>query len=87
MRRAFMCLMLAPLWAIACAPTPTEDLEAAREAVLQANIDFAQATAMSDAEGNRDVTRGRYVTVWRKQADGSWKVALDLGNTEPDGQE
>ena len=23
--------------------------------------------------------QGKYVTVWRKQADGSWKVAVDLG--------
>lgn len=24
--------------------------------------------------------QGRYITVWRKQADGSWKVWADLGN-------
>lgn len=24
--------------------------------------------------------QGRYVTIWRKQADGSWKVVMDLGN-------
>ncbi len=23
---------------------------------------------------------GRYVTIWRKQTDGSWKVVMDLGN-------
>jgi ketosteroid isomerase-like protein len=28
-----------------------------------------------DVEG-----RGRYVTIWRLQADGSWKVVMDLGN-------
>lgn len=24
--------------------------------------------------------RGRYLTVWRKQPDGGWKVVADLGN-------
>ena len=26
---------------------------------------------------------GKYATVWKKQADGSWKVVLDLGNVDP----
>ena len=33
--------------------------------------------------GERLVEKGKYVTIWRKQADGSWKVVLDGGN--PDG--
>ena len=32
-----------------------------------------------DANGNPIVTGGRYITVWRKQADGAWKVVLDAG--------
>jgi ketosteroid isomerase-like protein len=36
-----------------------------------------------DAAGNPVTTTGRYITVWRKQADGSWKVALDAGANEP----
>ncbi len=32
-----------------------------------------------DANGNPIVTGGRYITVWRKQPDGSWKVVLDAG--------
>ena len=27
--------------------------------------------------------RGEYLTVWRKQADGSWKVVFDTGSTLP----
>jgi len=27
--------------------------------------------------------RGTYVTIWRKQADGAWKVVLDVGNADP----
>jgi ketosteroid isomerase-like protein len=33
-----------------------------------------------DKDGNQHVERGKYTTVWKKQADGSWKVALDMGN-------
>ena len=32
-----------------------------------------------DANGNPIVTSGRYITMWRKEPDGSWKVALDAG--------
>lgn len=34
-------------------------------------------------DGSAGVTSGRYMTVWKKQADGSWKVALDASNNEP----
>ncbi|TMB25266.1 MAG: DUF4440 domain-containing protein [Deltaproteobacteria bacterium] len=27
--------------------------------------------------------RGKYITIWRKQADGTWKVSADLGNQGP----
>jgi len=36
-----------------------------------------------DAAGNPVTTTGRYLTIWRKQADGSWKVVLDAGANEP----
>jgi ketosteroid isomerase-like protein len=36
-----------------------------------------------DANGNPVVTSGRYITMWRKEADGSWKVVLDAGANEP----
>jgi ketosteroid isomerase-like protein len=32
-----------------------------------------------DANGNPVLTSGRYITVWRKNADGKWKVVLDAG--------
>lgn len=157
MKRAAVCLVLASMWPLACAPTPVLDLEAEREAVLQADRDFAEAVAergveawvsyfaedgvmltttgevrghvairelmtpafespgfalswtpafaevseggdlaytfgtyertVTDAEGTLGTTRGRYVTIWRKQTDGTWKVVFDMGNTEPEGQE
>lgn len=36
-----------------------------------------------DANGNPVTTSGRYITIWKKQSDGSWKVALDAGANEP----
>jgi ketosteroid isomerase-like protein len=32
-------------------------------------------------DGNPVVDSGKYMTVWKKQADGSWKVAVDMFNT------
>ncbi len=33
--------------------------------------------------GGEPLARGSYVTIWRKQADGSWRVVLDVGNNDP----
>jgi ketosteroid isomerase-like protein len=32
-----------------------------------------------DSNGNAVMTSGRYITMWRKGADGNWKVVLDAG--------
>jgi ketosteroid isomerase-like protein len=36
-----------------------------------------------DSRGNPVLTSGRYITMWRKEPDGSWKVILDAGSNEP----
>jgi ketosteroid isomerase-like protein len=36
-----------------------------------------------DANGKVTERLGQYLTVWRKQADGSWKVVFDTGSTLP----
>jgi ketosteroid isomerase-like protein len=36
----------------------------------------------SDPAGKTIPDKGKYVTVWKKQADGSWKVVLDIFNTD-----
>lgn len=33
--------------------------------------------------GGTPERRGTYVTIWRRQTDGSWKVILDVGNPDP----
>jgi ketosteroid isomerase-like protein len=35
------------------------------------------------ADGKPVVETGTYVTIWRRQADGSWKVVLDGGAPDP----
>ena len=36
-----------------------------------------------DASGNPVTIKGRYMTIWRKEANGEWKVVLDAGANEP----
>ena len=38
-----------------------------------------------DSHGNPVLTSGRYMTMWRKEPDGNWKVVLDAGSNEPAG--
>jgi len=37
----------------------------------------------SRVNASAPVRHGSYVTVWRKQGDGTWKVMLDIGNADP----
>ncbi len=39
--------------------------------------------ASKDHNGNPVKSTGRYMTIWKKLPDGSWKVALDSSNDEP----
>jgi ketosteroid isomerase-like protein len=36
-----------------------------------------------DKDGKPVVEYGKYATVWKKQKDGNWKVAMDMGNASP----
>jgi len=36
-----------------------------------------------DKDGKPTVEYGKYVSIWKKQKDGSWKVAMDMGNSSP----
>lgn len=37
-----------------------------------------------DGDGNAYEAHGKYVNVWRKNAEGQWRVLVDMGNTNPD---
>lgn len=38
--------------------------------------------SFKDASGKPVSDKGKYLTVWKKQADGSWKVLFDMFNTD-----
>jgi ketosteroid isomerase-like protein len=40
-------------------------------------------TTRPGANGKTTISYGKYLTIWRKQRDHSWKVALDIGNASP----
>ena len=37
-----------------------------------------------DKDGKIVVHYGKYMSVWKKQKDGSWKVTVDMGNSSPE---
>jgi len=37
-----------------------------------------------DKEGKPHVDYGKYTSIWKLQADGTWKVVLDMGNASPE---
>lgn len=37
---------------------------------------------VNDSTGMPMVDNGKYLTIWKKQADGSWKVAADMSNSD-----
>ena len=34
-------------------------------------------------DGKPQISYGKYVTIWQKQRDGTWQVAVDIGNSSP----
>ncbi len=36
-----------------------------------------------DAGGQAETRHGKYVTIWKKQSNGSWKFVVDIGNANP----
>ena len=60
-------------------PTKGEVIGAGDVGYTTGNSVFRQ----KDASGKVTERRGQYVTVWKKQSDGSWKVVFDTGSNLP----
>jgi uncharacterized protein (TIGR02246 family) len=56
------------------------------EVSLGGDLGYTHGTYRSEVtepEGTKSVSTGKYVTIWRKQADGQWRVVVDIGNQDP----
>ena len=42
------------------------------------------AVTMNAPDGTPTSTEGRAVTIWRREADGEWRCAVDIWNAEPE---
>jgi uncharacterized protein (TIGR02246 family) len=60
----------------------TDDVVVARAGDLAYELGSYGLT-VSDPEGNPAARKGHYVVVWKKQADGSWKAAVDVPVSDP----
>lgn len=55
------------------------------EVARSGDIGYTSGTyefTMNDASGKPATDRGKYVAVWKKQADGSWKCTVDIWNSD-----
>jgi ketosteroid isomerase-like protein len=43
------------------------------------------AVTMNGPDGTPATTKGRAVTIWRRESDGEWRCAVDIWNAEPAG--
>jgi ketosteroid isomerase-like protein len=77
-RRLFAGFFALPNLEISWQPTRAE---VARSGELGYTTGTYQMT-FKDPAGKTISDKGKYVTVWKKQADGSWKVLLDTFNSD-----
>jgi len=68
-----------PNWSITWAPLYAETAQSADVGYTTGSFEIHEKSP----DGVPLVRKGSYVTIWRKQPDGSWKVALDIGSFVP----
>jgi ketosteroid isomerase-like protein len=60
----------------------TSSVEVARSGEL-AYETGAYNIVTTDKQGKSTDKKGKYLVIWKKQSDGSWKVAVDTDNPDP----
>ena len=68
-----------PNWTITWAPLYAEAAQSADLGYTTGSFEIHEKSP----DGTPLVRKGSYVTIWRKQPDGTWKVALDIGSFVP----
>ncbi len=68
-----------PNWSITWAPLYAEAAQSADLGYTTGSFEVHDKSS----DGTPVVRKGSYVTIWRKQPDGTWKVALDIGSFVP----
>ncbi|HZP33925.1 MAG TPA: SgcJ/EcaC family oxidoreductase [Candidatus Acidoferrales bacterium] len=71
-------LMSNPAYSLRFGPTK---IDVARSADLAYEIGTFDLT-LADPSGKPTAMRGKYVVAWQKQANGEWKAAADIFNTD-----
>jgi ketosteroid isomerase-like protein len=69
----------APGTSLTWSPTKAELAASGDMGYTWGNFEFKT----KDKEGKEETERGIYMTVWKKQKDGSWKVVADVGSPAP----
>lgn len=73
-------------WASALTPNSALSWKATKVDVARsgdmAYVIGTEAFTTTDSKGAPTSGHGKYVEVWKKQADGTWKVVADIGNDD-----
>jgi ketosteroid isomerase-like protein len=77
-RETFTKLSSAPGFALAWTPSKAQVSTAGDLGYTTGSYEFR----INDAAGNPTTEKGKYVTLWKKQASGEWKVTDDIFNAD-----
>lgn len=77
-RKAWQQLFALPGPGLSFTPTKIEVAESGDLAYEAGTYELS----LNDTNGKPKTTMGKYVVVWKKQADGEWKAAEDIANTD-----
>jgi ketosteroid isomerase-like protein len=77
-RKLWQDLLASPGFALSWKPSRVEASKSGDMAHVSGTYEFS----INDASGKPFNDRGKYLEVWKKQADGNWKCAADMWNSD-----